>query len=292
MSANKKIAIVCANGLGDGLLSLIIAHNLQQHYQVTTFSNYLMQLRAWFPEKHIEPFPQATNVNEIFSVYDCVISTDGAFLAKISHNLGDKYKIFYENQFKQQESMLKNFLNICRQEFHLTEVTMDNGLQVPDGLEFKKFSQRVVIHPMSTSDSKNWLPEKFIKLARKLRQNRYEPYFAVSLTERNAWLNIVNDEFPLPEFPTMDFLARFVYESGYMIGNDSGIGHLAANLGIPTLSLFARDSVANLWRPSWGKNRVVTPTVQLPGARLRTKYWKNFLTVRKVLKSFKKLVEE
>lgn len=291
MSVKKKIAMVCANGLGDGLLSMVIANNLPQ-YAVTTFSNYLAQLRAWFPEKDIKTFPQPENVDKIFSVYDLIISTDGAFLTKVKHNLGNKYKILYEDDFNHQATVLENFLNICQYEFSLSQVTADNGLKIPQGLTFRKFSQRIIIHPLSTSITKNWLPNKFIKLARKLRKKDYEPVFVVGPTERQSWLEILHEEFVLPEFSNVDLLARFVYESGYMIGNDSGVGHLAANLGVPTLSLFARQSVANLWRPAWGNGIVVTPTLQLPGARLRTKHWQKFLTVGKVLRSFEELSQD
>jgi ADP-heptose:LPS heptosyltransferase len=286
----KNIAIVCANGLGDGLLSLAIANNLQCYgYKVTTFSNYLVQLRLWFPEKQIESFPMINQVNEVLSSYDKIISTDGAFLTKVQHGLGDKYKIFYEHEFDRSKTILQNFLNICQSEFGLSTVTQSNGIAIPAGLHFRKFIRRVIIHPMSACKSKNWLPKKFIKLAKELEQKHFEPVFIMSPQERSEWMEILQDRFSLPLFATIDSLARFIYESGFMIGNDSGIGHLASNLGIPTLSLFARKSVSNLWRPEWGKGQVVTPTFQLPGARLRTKYWKNFLTVNKVLSSFNKL---
>lgn len=287
--SNRKIAIVCANGLGDGLLSLTMAHNLAKKYQVTTFSNYMTQMQGWFPDKEIKAFPAADNIDQTFADYDQIISTDGAFLARMQHNLGERHQIFYERDFNKKFTVLENFLLICQQQFAITETTKSNGIIAPFNLRHRYYKNRVIIHPMSTSDKKNWLPEKFIHLAKKLKHRNFEPVFVVSPKEQPGWEKILGQQFMLNSFMTVDQLANFVYESGYMIGNDSGIGHLAANLNIPTLSLFARSSVANLWRPAWGKGLIVTPSFQLPGARLRTKYWKNFLTVNKVLKFFEKL---
>jgi heptosyltransferase-3 len=283
----KKIAIVSALGLGDGLLSMVIAHNLQQHdYAVTVFNNHLVQLQSWFPRKNIKAYPELADINQTYADYDQIISTDGAPLAKVPHQLGDKYKIFYEKEFDRSKTVLQNFLDICRNHFQLSTVTTANGIDVVAGLQFRKFPRRVMLHTMSTSPQKNWSAEKFVGLAQRLQANNWQPVFIASPAEHAQWESILHNRFALPKFFSVGDLAAFVYESGYLIGNDSGVGHLAANLGIPTLSLFARQSVANLWRPGWGDGRVVTPTFQLPGARLRAEHWQKFLSVAKVFKQF------
>jgi heptosyltransferase-3 len=293
------IAIISARGLGDGVLSMIIAHHLKQHgYSVTVFHDFLTQLREWFPQQTILNYPPAIKsgkinvdqIREIFQPFDLVISTDGAPLFAYREILGDKYKIFYEHDFNKRQTIAANFMTICTDFFHLKNVSLANGLEIPTTLQPRKFGQRVIIHPTSTCPTKNWLPEKFIRLARKLQQKNFEPIFVVSPVERPDWLWIESHGFALPYFANIDRLARFIVESGYMIGNDSGIGHLASNLGIPTLSLFSRKSMANLWRPNWSVGRIVTPSFQLPGARLRVKYWKKFLTVRRVRAAFNKLL--
>jgi hypothetical protein len=285
----KKIAIVSALGIGDGLLSMVIANNLQLNgYATTTFNNHLVQLQDWFPNLEIKAFP---NELDIFNKYDQIISTDGAPLFKMQHSMKHKYHVFFEREFDRNKTVLLNFLDICQQFFQVKKVSSDNGLQPPAnlGLNFRQQHKRVIIHPMSTSRRKNWLPQKFLQLAIQLEKKKFQPIFVVSPVERPEWEIILKNNFPLPLFPSLDNLAAFIYESGFMIGNDSGIGHLAANLQIPTLSLFARGSVANLWRPGWGRGDFVVPTWQLPGARLRGRYWQYFLTVRKVLKRFLEL---
>lgn len=286
----KKIAVVCADGLGDGLLSLVFAHNLeQQAYEVTTFSNYLPQLQAWFPDKKIAPLPKLEDIDMVFSSYDRIISTDGAFLTRVKHNLGSHYAVYYERDFDRNKTVLQNFLSICQRDFGVSGTSENIGLKALDGLRHRFHRHRIIIHPMSTCDTKNWPAEKFINLAGKLKRKGFEPIFIMSPKEQILWQPLLQNKFSLPAFPSLNELAKFIYESGYFIGNDSGIGHLAANLGLPTLSLFSRLSVANLWRPNGDKAVVITATLQLPGARLRTKYWKKLLTVNKVMNAFEKM---
>ena len=293
------IAIISARGLGDGILSMIIAHHLQQNdYSVTVFHDFLTQLREWFPQQTILNYPpeiklETTNpeqIREIFQDFNLIISTDGAPLFPYREILGDKYKIFYEHEFNKRQTVAVNFMTICTEFFHLTNVSLTNGITVPAILQPRKFRQRIIIHPTSSCDTKNWLPEKFLRLARKLQQKGFEPIFVVSPNERPDWLWVKSYGFALPYFANLDRLARYIVESGYMIGNDSGIGHLASNLGVPTLSLFSRKSLAKLWRPNWTVGGIVTPGFQLPGAPLRIKYWKKFLTVRRVRAAFNKLL--
>ena len=99
--------------------------------------------------------------------------------------------------------------------------------------------------------------------------------------------------FEVHAFPSLDFLARYVYESGYLIGNDSGLGHLASALGIPTLIFCRRKTWANMWAPSFHRGVVVTPSSWIPnirGFRLRDRHWKKFISVRMARRAFERLV--
>jgi hypothetical protein len=83
-----------------------------------------------------------------------------------------------------------------------------------------------------------------------------------------------------------------VYESGWFIGNDSGIGHLASNLGIPSISLFRRRRVAERWRPAWGLVDVVLPWQWVPSAYLKERFWRHTLTCNRVLSAFARLTRQ
>ena len=85
-------------------------------------------------------------------------------------------------------------------------------------------------------------------------------------------------------------LAGYVYESGWFIGNDSGIGHLASNLGIPSVSVFRRRNVSEKWRPAWGNVEVVLPWQWVPSAFLKNRWWRETLTCARVLAAFERIV--
>lgn len=287
-----KIGVVCANGVGDGLLSMIVTNNLTlSGHEVTTFSSHLCQLKRWFPGKKIEPFPIQEGFDSIFSKFDRIIVADHA-IVKSHHDFGNKLLILKESDFDRKKTMVENLALTCRHRLNLPYCLKSNGIVVPEELTWKKHPKRVIIHPMSTSITKNWLPEKFYFLCERLLKNGYQPAFCMSPAEQQRWSKIIQGtKFLLPHFPTLDNLATYVYESGLMIGNDSGIGHIASCLNIPTISLFARKSYSKLWRPGWGSGSVLTPPKLLPGVRLKHKYWKHLLTVERTWRHFKKMTE-
>ena len=69
--------------------------------------------------------------------------------------------------------------------------------------------------------------------------------------------------------------------AGALVGNDSGNGHLASFLGIPTVTIYRKKNPHFHWRPDWKPARVVCPRLVLPG--LRGPLWKPFVTVGDVL---------
>ena len=99
---------------------------------------------------------------------------------------------------------------------------------------------------------------------------------------------MINYRFEMPLFETIDALARFVVESHFMIGNDSGIGHLASNLGLPTITIFSSKKRAMLWHPDWGKNQSITPCIKIPG-KLFKNSWKWLISIYQVYHELLKL---
>jgi heptosyltransferase-3 len=274
LRTKSKVAVVTARGLGDGLLSLILSQNLLcSGYHVTTFSTILCQMREWFPEHQIAPFDTYDP-----AAFDYIFAADHSLVRKSD----EKTTILYEKDFDKRRSMVENLAAFAKK-WELPGTT-ETGVQIPHGLLHRKEKKRIVIHPMSADIRKNWHPERFRSLADKLKHLGYEAVLCVSPQEKTLW----------PEaraFETISDLAAFIYESGYLIGNDSGLGHLASLLKVPTLSLFARKSYSRLWKPDFSTGRVVTPSIPLIGAPMKQKHWKNFLTVSTVLKNFRYLVK-
>jgi heptosyltransferase-3 len=153
-----------------------------------------------------------------------------------------------------------------------------------------KFKKRIVIQPTSSDKMKNWSPKKFLKLAKILQKNGWEPLFCVAPGEYQEWQQIVKNKFSLQKFPDLAQLAAFIYESGYMIGNDSGVGHLASALGIPTLTIIKRIRKFYRWRPGWGIGRVICPLFKLP--IYHDFFWQYLVSPKRVFREFNRLVKE
>lgn len=286
-----KFAVVCASGLGDALLSMVIAYNLAQTgFRVTTFSSILCELKDWFPSTPILPHPSHENFYSTFAAFDTVIAADHSMISE-AHCFDNHLIVLNENAFDKTKTMVENLRLVCSHQLQLIGAEKSNGVKPPASLKWRLHSQRVILHPSSSDAKKNWPASKYIALARELEKEGYDPYFCVSPLEHIEWKNAVSVK-RLPFFPQLDTLAAFIYESGYLIGNDSGLGHLASALNIPTLSLFARKGYSNLWRPGWGFGRVVSPPPILPGSYLKQKYWKDLLSVGRVRKAFMKVKME
>jgi len=280
----KSVAIFSAKGLGDGLLYMTLSHNLSFENEVVTFNSHLCELRRWFPNKVLLPFPE--NIEGALSSFDLIIASDHSPIHHTKTLLNKTYLI-KESALNKKMTMVDNLVSLCKERFYLKEASPYNGIVVPNDVKQGAFSKRVIIHPMSAESKKIWPKEKFINLAHRLENQGFEPSLCVSHFERAQWQQIC-DSLPLPYFSDLDACASYIAEAGYMIGNDSGLGHLASNMGIPTLTLFARKSYSHLWRPGWGPGRVVYPPPFLIGAKLKQRYWKEFLTVERVHKAFTK----
>jgi heptosyltransferase III len=101
----------------------------------------------------------------------------------------------------------------------------------------------VVIHPFSGGRRKNWPLSCFQQLESLL------PYSV-------EWTAGPEEELPpAVRFDSLLDLARWIRGARLYIGNDSGITHLAAATGVPTLALFG-PTAPEIWAPR-GKNVMV-----------------------------------
>jgi len=309
----SKVAVLPALGIGDALLMMIASHQLHlAGCDVTTFHNALPELSSWFPGHRFAPLPSRDAWIETLSHFDKIlIENDNSpalslLRSAFDNPSGPKLSIFYPSYSPSKhpplspydqafsphismadniESALSNLLSI--------PTTKDNGIQAPLHLTHRLHANRVIIHPTSRVKQKNWLPERFVALAQKLQKKGLIPYFCVSPSERHHWLWVEKKGFLLPSLPTLSSLAELIYESGYVIGNDSLAGHLASNLHIPTLILADDPKRMRLWQPGWLPGKCIFPPSWIPnlkGFRWREKKWQHFITVRAALKAFEKIV--
>jgi hypothetical protein len=295
LSQFKTIGFIMSPSLGDALFSMIIPYNLQRHgYKVTVFNNFLYALRPWFPDADIQPWPDINTCRDRLKSFDLLLYVyqynDKRLLSREWHPnvvFLNEYSLYHRSI-----SMADIQVAVCKELFGLTDVLRGNGmLQHPDS-RFRCKPRQVAIHPTGASQDKYWLSNKFATLAEQLKQRGYEPVFIVSPKEKEQTRWILDHNLNQIEPTSIDGVAQCIYESGWFIGSDSGLGHLASSFGIPTVTLMARHSINRRWRPSFAPGKVLLPSIPLLFKTWKIKYWKYFVSVKNVLNAFEQLTQE
>ena len=311
-----RAGVFVHNGLGDGVNCLILSNNLHLNgWHVDTYQNTVGSMQNWFPHLIVNSYPKIEDLPRILSAYDWyfVVHNDtDEFVIKLiqegKRRFPDRLKVIYLYPSKNivnepyysdcltdsQASIAENIHLFCQRVLHLPKITKSNGFIPPPELVHQKHPDRVVVHPTSARLTRNWPKEKFVKLALHLKEEGYRLAFVPGPKDHEEWKGLLSLDFALPSFPSLDLLARYIYESGYLIGNDSGLGHLASALGIPTLTFCRRKTWANMWAPSFHRGEVVTPSSWIPnirGFRLRDRYWKKFISVGMARRAFDRLAQ-
>lgn len=184
------------------------------------------------------------------------------------------------------ESVVDITLEYLRDAMGLQDLTRDVPLTPPPQLQFRRHPERIVVSPDSAwPEKKDWPPRAFLKLCRRLRAEGADPKIVVAPANNALWRAMPGNDFDTPLFPDIGELAAYLYESGALVGNDSGNGHLASFLGIPTVTIYRKKNPHFHWRPDWKPARVVCPRLVLPG--LRGPLWKPFVTVGDVLNALR-----
>lgn len=285
----KTIAIIGGIGLGDNLIQMVLAGNAQKTGSaVTMYSSIMRQISRWFPHIQIESTLEPHQYNQTLAPFSKILCPHGP-RCSINSNIAEKW-ISYETVYRKNRHWADNIVTAGSHFLELHNGSRENRIRIPTRLHYRCNARRVAIHPTSAFEKKNWEPIKYLELAKRLENRTYEPVFIMSRQEKLVWERIVNGRFALKGFSTLDHCASFLYESAYFIGNDSGCGHLASNLGIPTLSIHGRSGNSRRWRPAWGTVLVVTPAINLIGNRLRYRFWRSFMGVDRVEQAFDKLV--
>lgn len=305
-----KCAIFCSKGIGDGLLFCTLAHNLVKNgYLVEVFHNELGQLQDLFPHFSILKYPEKEQAASLLEGYDHLfINADTSeinqHIRKIAkNNHPQKTKEFWPSSskkvvgdfaFNKEKSVVDNLLDFCKNHLKLKRLEKSNGIKPLKDLCFRKHKNRIIIHPESSKLQNNWPAKKFVKLALHLKKQQFEPVFIVSKQERPRWEKMKMPFIKMPIFSTLQDVASYVYESGYFIGNDSGIGHLASSLKIPTLCIFSSRRKQFLWSPGFTLTFGVCPWPFLPhikGFRFRDKYGVKLIEIFRVKKRFLQLMQ-
>jgi ADP-heptose:LPS heptosyltransferase len=267
-------------------MQILVAHLQRRGAIVTHCTSHLQEMRDWFPgvawttELHPKQFDRV------------ILQYDNTERARALRALRSNVHCLFGDYQSSKHGPLRPGLDYCfERELTMAEnirrasealfggpALLDNGLTPPPSLQRHRYSQRVILHPTSADPRKNWLPSRFHTLARRLQQEGWDPVFVTAPHEAACWGS--------PCFPTLAHTAAFLYESAALIGNDSGPGHLASNLGLPTVILGPSAAHLALWRPGWAPCVPIAPSLTWKFVKRK---WQYFISVDKVVQGFMKL---
>lgn len=294
----NSVAVLPAAGIGDALLMMIASHQLRSHgCRVTTFHNALPELSTWFPGHDLKKLPE--NLIAALESYDLILveNDNSPKIKQLIANYRWRLSIFYPTYRADKHGPLAPLDHVFNPRLPMAiniasaistllsaEQSQNNGLTPLASLVKRRHLKRVLIHPSSSSTQKNWKAKGFLAVANRLRAQGFTPLFCVGPQEKDAWKWIEKTGHILADAPTLSDLAALVFESGFVIGNDSLIGHLASNLEIPNLVIADEEKRMRLWRPGWLQGELV-----LPWLHLRKIPWQHFISAGKVMRAFAKL---
>ncbi|HVT89012.1 MAG TPA: glycosyltransferase family 9 protein [Tepidisphaeraceae bacterium] len=119
---------------------------------------------------------------------------------------------------------------------------------------------RIVIHPGAGKEANRWPAERYLELVRKCRDGGKRVRVLLGETETERWSSALVGQFesvaevrrPTTLLELLDELSS----TSIFIGNDSGPGHLAGIIGVPTVSLFGGSDPVR-WRPLGPKVSII-----------------------------------
>jgi hypothetical protein len=125
----------------------------------------------------------------------------------------------------------------------------------------------VIVHPGSGGLRKCWPVSSFVALTVQLRARDRPVVLMLGPVERerfqDADLRRLRDSAPVIEDCSLREAAAVLAVAGRFIGNDSGMTHVAAALGVRTVAIFG-PTERRLWRPLG--DHVVVPSIAAGGA--------------------------
>ncbi|WP_321901312.1 glycosyltransferase family 9 protein [Paraburkholderia tropica] len=283
IQTNSSVAIVLPPPIGDSLIGMVFVNNLVRNgYQPVVFGWVAEQLADWFP--YVRVGRPAEHAGKFDTVIELRPTEQGPKLARSGKTL----RLADLPAYDSPKHMVDRIVEIASETFELKDVTRSNGLTLPPGVTCRGAANRVVIHPTGSHPEKMWSREKFLTLARSLERLGFQPSFLVAPNEFDAWRDAVTQGYEVNALALGD-VAKWIAESSWFIGNDSGLGHLASAIGVPTVTLFMRRGLARSWRPAWGPGEIVLPLNVVPSGKLKERLWKQLLSVRRVMSVFQTL---
>lgn len=296
----SKIALIPAKGVGDALLFSILANNAKKSgSDVTIFHRFSEELSPILNEEFtLRPeIPERELEDTLAGFTTTFFQNDHSALAYTLHSLRKneyadirfilpKPSPLYKKQDIELNPLKTMVENLCDASFQLFGRTgISNGSELFHTWNGQS-SRLVYIHPYSGNPVKNWSLSRFVDVAKKLEKKGFSPVFLCKEDEAEK----LQTPFSHVLCSSLQELASIVQNAHAFIGNDSGPGHLASLIGVPTVTIGGNSHLLRLWKPGWGKNIVCAPRFPLPnfkgiGLTLRDHYWQYFVSIQRIVEA-------
>lgn len=292
MTTPKRILVIRTGGVGDFILSLPVIRVLVTTWpdakleilgrpaiaalagsQVASFSS--IDDRRFARLFAGKPLDASDPAAAYMSSFDIVVS----FLGKPESDFGRKLRalvprtLFIPAPAARAKHAVVQFLDALTP---FVGLSGESGHSIPrvelsaeDRHEGERLVQKLlgqserpmVVHPGSGGRQKNWPPELFAKTIRLFRQAGYEAILLQGEADEEAVREVLHsletEQVVVLKGASLVQVAGVIACAQLVIGNDSGISHLAAAMGTPLVCLFGPTDPA-VWRPLGANVRVLT----------------------------------
>src|SRR5689334_8660936 len=121
-----------------------------------------------------------------------------------------------------------------------------------------------LLHPAAAFDTKRWATKNFARVAEYLAERAYAPVAIAAPHEAQIMEELVNEaSVPILTLDlTLPEVSALASRSQIFVGNDSGIAHIAAAVGTPSVVIFGSSNIAH-WRP-WHRAAAEVVFEELP----------------------------
>ena len=179
--------------------------------------------------------------NNLLLTVHSVRSADVTFIpAKPDSDLAKHVSNYYLDTFK-HEQQLDNVFKTETTTIHPLPEDYHAGNDLLEQAGVEPEQTIAVIAPGSGSREKCWHWENFVRVASDLQANGTQPVFLLGPAEQerfaDAALQTIH-QFPVLENLSLINVLQVLTQADVFLGNDSGIGHLAAGMGRKTVILF------------------------------------------------------
>ncbi len=149
----------------------------------------------------------------------------------------------------------------------LSEASLSSGIEFLDSKGIKEGEPTLAIHPGSGSPAKNWDPKRFAEIG-EWASRRARILLILGPAEEGAEdvKRLMARAAVADQLPLVQLAGVLKACSGYL-GNDSGITHLAASVGVPTVAIFGPTPPA-VWGPWGAGTKIISGLDGDPGDRL------------------------